>query len=128
MLSPEEAASRLATRMIKVAETLPSTGREHASLAEINQRWTARQQREKASSTGRIRVFLAHQMATFELTAYTMVTEDPTREQKVKDVVSKVMQAWSGANSSLEQARITERGICSLWMLRLAPVQPEENK
>lgn len=128
VLSPEEASSRLATRMLKVAETLPSTGREHATLAEINQRWTARQQREKASSTGRIRLFLAHQMATFELTAYTMVTEDPTREQSVKDVVSKVIQAWSGANSSLEQSRVAERGIASLWMLRLAPIQQGEVK
>ncbi|MBU6413334.1 MAG: hypothetical protein KGS45_07655 [Planctomycetes bacterium] len=121
--NPEEAAHRLATRMMKVAETLPATGREHATLTEISQRWTARQQREKASSTGKIRVFLAHQMTCLELTAYTMVTEDPTREARVKEVVSRVSQVWSGANSSMEQARIAERGICELWLLRLAPIQ-----
>lgn len=125
---PEESAGRLAARMIKVAETLPSSGREHATLAEITQRLTSRQSRERASSTGRVRQFLAQQMACFELTAYTMVTEDPTRDAKVKEVVVRVMQAWIGASSSLEQARICERGICELWMVRLAPPTVGEAK
>jgi hypothetical protein len=119
--SPEAAAGRLAVRLIKVAETLPSSGREHATLAEITQRLAGRQARERASSTGIVRQFLAQQMACFELTAYTMVTEDPTRESAVKEVVAKVMQNWTGAATSLEQARICERGICELWLVRLAP-------
>lgn len=128
VLSPEEAAGRLASRMIKVAETLPATGREHATLAEITQRLTARQDREKSSSTGRIRVFLATQMACFELTAYTMVTEDPTRESAVKEIAARVAQNWSGAGSSLDQARICERGLCELWMLRFGPAAKGESK
>ncbi len=126
--SPEAAAGRLAARMIKVAETLPSSGREHATLAEITQRLVGRQGRERVSSTGIVRQFLAQQMACFELTAYTMVTEDPTREGAVKEVVTRVMQDWTGAATSLEQARICERGICALWLVRLAPLPSGEVK
>ena len=79
-----------------------------------------RHARRTSISRGPIQRFHAHQLSAMELFAYTVASERPSAEARIRAIVDRLNRERAGSTHIFFQVVSTERALAQLWAVRLA--------
>jgi hypothetical protein len=98
----------------RAAGALLPTGREPITPEQIDRRLSAR----LALGNGPVDEFAAHHLAVVELMAFVVSLEQPTRAERVREILDELAAARRSAVHIFQQVEAAERAMLDLWRIR----------
>jgi hypothetical protein len=98
----------------RAASALLPTGREPITPEQIDRRLSAR----LALGNGPVDEFAAHHLAVVELMAFVVSLEQPTRADRVREILDELATARRSAVHIFQQVESAERAMLELWRIR----------